>query len=86
MRSIRLLVLIAALSACVGASECSESGQGQLDAGTFKIAGVESNSDTNTETTTVDLREPSTPMPEPGSAALFGLGALIAAAAMRRQG
>jgi len=77
MRHLKLALLVAALTACVGASECSGSGSsGSKASANFGSGGIDPPGS--------DGGDPVTPTPEPSGALLFGLGTLIAAAATRR--
>jgi len=79
MRLIKLLVLMAALTVCVGASECSGgSSGGNNSAGDFS-GGIEPGPDPGQNP------GPASPVPEPSSALIFGLGTLIAAGVTRRR-
>lgn len=78
MRFIRVLVLAGVLSTCIGASECSDSSGSSSTGNSFQDTTTEEGSDRD--------EQPGTPMPEPGSAALFGIGALIAIAVTRQMG
>ena len=71
MRRLRLIALVAAISASLGASDCSSSSS--------------SKKSSNNNSFQAEEQSPAAPMPEPGSALIFGLGALIAATALRRK-